>query len=413
MDADRRAKAANTGSSAIGQVLIAAVWGLCSVFALAVAAEFAIRLIPAPEVEKPVFDTGREGPRGFATQYIHPHYLFFFPFDDEERAALNTPACKVDADGFRGEGPAFAGDRKLAFIVGGSSVFGQGSSDATTIVGALNELQSEYHFVNAGVQSWNSTQELFRVAYQILEFEPDLVIALDGANDIQIPIKYGEKGIGYPPGTPESFDELSRLVGDIEARQPQVPTRTWEERFFPRVSKAIRRLVSRGEEPERRALPDEVIAAAVDRYVTNHELMDVLVRARGGRFLSVFQPVTCLHEKVDTTLVPCRDPIAYRKFHRQVFEREAPFERLDFSKLFDAHFEVVPVFDPKGEVDISEQDIFFDAVHVWDAGDWLIAEALRDHLVEIEKPSKINNISPELHIPEGPPVSLAAPSAGW
>ena len=100
--------------------------------------------------------------RPFSIQYINPFYLFFFPFNEEERVALSNSTVSLTADGYRGDGPSARGDRKLGFLIGGSTAFGYyASNNDQTISAWLNREQSTYHFVNAGVPSFNSNQELF------------------------------------------------------------------------------------------------------------------------------------------------------------------------------------------------------------------------------------------------------------
>lgn len=150
----------------------------------------------------------------FAVQHLHPKYFFFFPLDPDERTALNNEVVTLTADGFRGKG-VFE-EKPLAVLLGGSAAFGVfASTDQTTITGYLNQLQTSYHFVNAGVPSWNSTQELHRLADQIAPLRPKLVVSYSFSNDIVIALRYAEKSPVYPAGTPENFDSLSSAVDNI------------------------------------------------------------------------------------------------------------------------------------------------------------------------------------------------------
>ena len=86
--------------------------------------------------------------------------------------------------------------------------------------------------MNAAVPSWNSLQEFYRLACQILDYEPDLVITYDGSNDATLAYHYWQEGLDYPAGTPDSFDQLHALVDDIRGvpRTPRVET--WSSRPF-------------------------------------------------------------------------------------------------------------------------------------------------------------------------------------
>ena len=120
----------------------------------------------------------------FTIQHLHPSFLFWFPLDPAERSALNNKVSSLSSDGFRGPGPMDKGTRQLAFILGGSAAFGHfATGNETTITGYLNALQDQYLFVNAGVPSWISSQELVRLALELVAHKPALVIAYDGFND--------------------------------------------------------------------------------------------------------------------------------------------------------------------------------------------------------------------------------------
>lgn len=158
--------------------------------------------------------------RPFTVQYLHPFYYFFFPRDPHEIQRINNKVCSIDARGFRGTTPEEKGSRQLAFILGGSAVFGQGSSsNETTISGYLNKLQKTYHVVNAGVPSWNSTQEFYRMSMELLSYKPTLIIVYDGFNDAAVGFTYLSQQKNYPPGTPESYQDLEEHFDDIRGHK--------------------------------------------------------------------------------------------------------------------------------------------------------------------------------------------------
>lgn len=363
----------------LARLVIATIWVLFVAIVVAVGLELFLnfRWLERREVKKTGkerYDALSEGYHPFAVQHINPTYLFFLPFDPAERVALSNEFVTIDSAGFRGPGPESAGDRKLAFLVGGSTAFSYSSADSTSITGYLNRLQDRYFFVNAGVPSWNSTQELFRLAHQILEYDPDFVLAFDGANDMAIVVQHHEEGLDYPPGTPESFDELQELVDDIRAGSVLTGDGGFLERLFPRLTQSIRAKLS-----DRRPvgpIAHEKIERAAKKYVYNLNLMHALVESSGGRFASVFQPIIWLHRNPPPIErgYPYRE--AYEHFHEAVFADTVDFERFDFSDVFDSYFEQIPFFDPEGEKDLTDDAIFVDPVHVFDRGNRLIAERI-------------------------------------
>lgn len=297
----------------------------------------------------------------FVEQHLHPLFLFFFPLDPSRRVAIGNDVCRLDADGFREPGLAHAADRKRAFLLGGSAAFGHyASSDRTTITGFLNAAQDEYFFVNAAVPSWNSAQELVRLSQQIVDLNPALVIAYDGANDAVLAELASEHDPSLlPPGTPEHFDRLLEIVADERAIRI--------ERLFPEVMHRIEKYFGRVVEPP---YDPEGGGAAARRYIRNHQRMAELSRASGARFLSVFQPVAGLHSNVDPAVVE-RDP-RIAAFHRIVLSQPWQGEFHDFAAIFDGELPLVPM----AVHDITDDTIFVDDVHLADRGNAIVARRL-------------------------------------
>ncbi|MEM1270536.1 MAG: SGNH/GDSL hydrolase family protein, partial [Bacteroidota bacterium] len=173
----------------------------------------------------------------FSVQHPHPFYGFFFPLGPGERAALSNETITLTPEGFRGAGPEAREGRKLAFLVGGSVAFGFSSSDSTTITGYLNRLQDEYHFVGAGVPSWNTSQSMLRTVVELLPYEPALVVLWGGYNDAAQAHTWAQRGQPFPAGTYESFDAVHGLyAGDLR----RAPDLSLFEQWFPRLAKRLR-----------------------------------------------------------------------------------------------------------------------------------------------------------------------------
>jgi hypothetical protein len=311
----------------------------------------------------------------FRVQHINPFYLFFFPLEAARRAAMGNDVCSVGPDGFRGPGPEAARGRKLAFVLGGSAAFGyDASSNDTTITGYLNRVQSDYHFVNAGVPSWNSSQEMIRLVHQILAHRPDLVIAYDGANDAAIVNRYERWGFDFPAGTPETFETLYSMVDDLRAGGAwlQIP-----ESLLPRLTRELRTAwwEARSGRGQPRA---EAIERAAAAYRHNLEVMNDVVSARGGRFIGIFQPIRSLHRGVPDAHRSRRRLPVYREFHALVTGRHRPAgEYHDFATYFDTLYAQVPSIDIDAGEDVGEDTVFLDDVHLFDPGNRLIALAIR------------------------------------
>ena len=305
------------------------------------------------------------------TWYVHPHYLYFFPFTAAGRTAISNDACGITPDGFRKPGPDARGDRRLAFLVGGSVAFSQStSSDATTITSALNRLQDEYFFVTAGVSGWNSAQELSRLAFQLLDYQPALIVTLDGANDARIAEGLAHRG-GDWIGAPANFDVISDLVS---RQQPLAALAGLRDALFPSLALRWRMHLRAVELRARGPLKSHDMELAASRYVTHLVRMHDLTTASGGRFVAIFQPMVQLHHKQD---VPIRDLDGLETFHAAALrDMPAHLEFHDFGRLFDRLLPVVRI----EEGDVTDETVFVDPVHLHDRGNAMLAQALWEAL---------------------------------
>jgi hypothetical protein len=363
----------------VGWTVIALLWFVALVLASTASLEFLLRIqshqkkaqqLPEPNL-RPKYNRLKDAYLPFTVQHLHPQYLFFFPLEPAERMSLANEICSVDGEGFRRSGTAHAGGRRLAFLLGGSAAFGQyASSDATTITGYLNRFQDEYFFVNAGVPAWNSTQEMFRLVFQILDYRPALIITYDGANDVGILGSHHRKGLTtYPFGTPNNFEDLVALLH--ESRRNGVVRAL--EYLLPELT---RRLIQRVH-PERDDagwawLAENVVQEGAAKYLSNLLRMRNLAAAEGARFIAVFQPVAPLHRQVDPAF-ESNERGLFERFHKAVMKQYARnFEFHDFAKVFDQYYARVPVM----RRDVTDETVFIDEVHLYDPGNAIIARHL-------------------------------------
>ena len=317
----------------------------------------------------------------FHKQHLHPNYLFFFPLDADQRLALGNEIVSITKNGFRGDDPTIG--KTLAVVLGGSAAFGDlASSDQTTITGYLNRFQSTFHFVNAGVPSWNSTQELHRLADQIVPLNPKLVVSYSLSNDVIIALRMAKKDHTYPAGSPEGFEDICRL---IECRQGTVKLRLLEyslEKFFPRTRKLVSKLVNRRDRP----VPDDKLLAAVDgavdKYIWNQTIMHAIADGRGFRFLTIIQPTLRSHKNFrGNDRTSKGDWWLFEHAVRRVMSSEyCRLNCLDYSDLFDKDFADIPVFKNVKETPDHASLIFGDEVHLLDAGNEYVARRLMQDL---------------------------------
>jgi len=79
------------------------------------------------------------------------------------------------------------------FVIGGSTVYGSGStSDTTTIPGFLqqffddSEINKKIEVINAGIEGSTSVEEVYRIKNDLIHFDPDIVVIYHGTNDAHL-----------------------------------------------------------------------------------------------------------------------------------------------------------------------------------------------------------------------------------
>ena len=304
----------------------------------------------------------------FTIQHLHPFYMFSLPWNPDAIAAANNSVVSLNQEGFRNSLQNNA--RMKGIILSGSTAFGHGaSSDHTTITSALNKLQGDYDFLNYGVPSWNSHQEM--VVYTKIPTGTNYVISFSGANDFNIARRYCKKGYAFPLGSPESFEYLAAITDDIRGDRKDG---SMVSRLFPRTRKKLSRLFyGKGGSREQRPDCRPRILAAADVFIINQSVIRDLALARGSKYMLALQPF--LH-----FIVP---PKKERRIEdvelRQVFYRHvmgSPFCQaavcLDFSETFR---DAVPLQTNETPED-PNRAVFLDKVHLTDLGNERIAELL-------------------------------------
>lgn len=117
----------------------------------------------------------------------------YFEFDPLQmwrlRPGFSSNQIHISPEGFRTPLPPLPENKKLVFVIGGSSVFGVGMPEEKTVAYFLQRLcdmlqpEKQLAFINAGVTGYYSTQEFIHLQRHVLPHKPVLVIALTGRND--------------------------------------------------------------------------------------------------------------------------------------------------------------------------------------------------------------------------------------
>lgn len=268
----------------------------------------------------------------------------------------------INEYGFRGKSISIEKpvDVFRIFIVGGSTVFGVGSSsDNSTISGYLQELYDDSNtdfkveVINAGIPNAYSSDELYIINNKLLKFNPDLIIVYDGWNDIYRNVELS-KLIDH-----EFFTQLSEAflkndyykTGTILLHNYH----TWQKNQLYVANKTM-------------AFNEKEIDAKVLLWKNNMNEICNLKSAKTD-MLSVLQPIVGTGHKILTEEEE-KHFIAYD--HNKVIPHYEKFatEINQLNNVCDG------ITDGRDFFDTQSSTIYFDSGHVGDKGNSIIAEKL-------------------------------------
>ncbi|WP_447600571.1 SGNH/GDSL hydrolase family protein [Nitrospira sp. Nam80] len=310
------------------------------------------------------------------SKQIRPHYTWQFVTHDgfrvshEHRGPLklalhpfavysnlpdhHTPYFRINRMGFRGpETELVHGPRQRIVVVGGSTAFGTGlDQDSETFASQLGDLLNA-EVINGAVIGHSSGQELAYLLMNLVDLQPDLVLALDGWNDYSKRKELKDRRLLGTNGFEQIEGRLRRLADQRNAsllkRAGYLP-----QLLFPRVTARLSESklgiwTGMRAPEEARWLPVE---AAAETYVANIVKMNKLAAAFHYRFLCMIQPEVGSHA----------DYQLFRDTVKAAFKRhEVPFVDLQ-------------------EMGIITDDMFLDVVHVNAAGHRTMAEVAAEKI---------------------------------
>lgn len=270
----------------------------------------------------------------------------------------------IDAHGYRGGFDE--GDRRpRLLLLGGSVAFGYGlPSDADVVTARLSALEPRWQAVNAAVAGYLSGQELSELVHYSGAVAPAAVVALDGWNDVYVPLL-----------TAPRFPAVGLGVGF-----------NWD--VFNLVERRLRLFTLGGAAEPPAASRDEPIPDLARRvtatYAANLEQMQRLCASRGIGFLVVLQPW------VATRRTP---PAGERQALAEWLDRGpraatalyAAFREDTRKVLAASRIPCLDLNQSSGFVD-GDQPLFDDVVHPNAQGHLLMASLIHARLAELASP---------------------------
>lgn len=268
-----------------------------------------------------------------------------------------TPQFSINSLGLRGDEILRKRPGSMRIVViGGSAAFGTGlDDDSETFSSQLEKALDGVESINAAVIGHRSGQELAYLVSELLDLEPDWVIALDGFNDFT-----SVGGARWNPwmdvnGSQQVQNQLLRLTFLVD-RGPITRLAHLHHVIFPQIANRLEilrlpRIHARGV----RELGVYELDAVAERYARNVAKMAGVAQAFGARFLCVLQP-----SEYAMYINPTADP--YREFLNQVKKTTG--------------LRGVALLDLNEHTERIESNMFMDNVHLDARGNQVMAEII-------------------------------------
>ncbi len=257
--------------------------------------------------------------------------------------------------------PHVSDSAKVIRFFGGSTLWGEGADDNSTIPSIFQKLNSEYKVYNHGQLAYNSRQNLDALISLYEEGKKsDVVIFYDGVNDAAflcptdvdvpghrlVPMFRGKLYTSY-------FNIVKEAIGKI---------------FFDKLILLSKKLSPAERDEMYNCVSSTAKAEAVaDFMLTNWEIAHDIVTSRGGRFYAVLQPSAYIgnprtdHLDLGPVLGDNFKEI-YKLFYQKIKEKQYPWVS-DLSTSFD-----------------GDEYIFIDFCHVSPNGNQIMANQINNVL---------------------------------
>jgi hypothetical protein len=314
---------------------------------------------------------------GFATDRVPRPYTVFGPGRVDGLVRTNPL-------GYRGPLPAMPkGDELRVFVLGGSTVF----LGKPAIPELLEQQLHEHGYGRARVFNWgtvaaSSGMELARLAFEIGDYAPDLVVMYDGGNDISTPFIYDPR-----PGYPLNFvvtEKNPLFAGDLGV----YPTWTLfaygsnlARTFFPDAFSE--RLLRLAELRERVGYGSDAWQEEIVRiYLGNLVKAAKIARGYGAEFMAFFQPLIHFKGSLSAEELQVKNLLLDFLTERRAGDFEAHAQAMR-ARVRAGIVELggePPIVDLSGIFADAQGWIFTDFIHVTRAGNEAIAAAIYQSL---------------------------------
>lgn len=317
------------------------------------------------------FVTSDERPIG---QESGPLRLMF----DPKVGYLNLPnqkhACfNIDEHGFREVNHPDPKSTFRIIVIGGSTAFGTGlKSDNDAFPNQLQDiLRSESvdaEVINAAVIGHRSGQELSNLIHNLVDLDPDLIVALNGFNDYSVILRNHYDPFNDFNGGHQTEDQLRKLYvlsEDNVFRRLSNIHRIVFKRTLERIDVTLDNLNPKEASDYQENLNSngskDKMKGIIETYCSNMVKMNKICSAFSSRLLVVTQPVR------DTLFSNRTGNLRYTVFCDSVCKRLEENE--------------IHVVNSSQSVDLAVADIYNDIIHLNRNGNAILARLVAEEII--------------------------------
>jgi lysophospholipase L1-like esterase len=313
----------------------------------------------------------------------HSRYLPFLGWIG--KANINLPTISTNTLGFR-DAPLQprAGNEYRILLLGGSTAWGLGaSSNEATVTGALQEflntsnVETTFRVMSGAYPGWQSRQELVAIMEYYSQFDPDLVVALTGYNDLHVLALGGNPDLQMRAESQMlagAVDATLKPMGTIQAiRKVAGSLGIWRivvyfREMMQNNASGVSKVLAYDAGDSERILP-----GIADRYVT----MSNFAARHGSRLLIAVQPDIYTTGKS----FPPEEQQVLERFTGKYMHIGDVYSRYRNDAL--GYFSAITVTDSNASVtdlaavfNDSDEPVFLDECHLNDKGYLMVAESL-------------------------------------
>ena len=271
----------------------------------------------------------------------------------------------INSEGFRGKELQKNPDYRI-FIIGGSTTFGVGTtSDHTTIPGYLQQLITEdfgkydVEVINAGIPKAYSFTEKNLIKDKLLSYDPDLLIVYDGWNDLEHDYDHYEDSGDY-----KLMDQIIRSVHQSNIVTPNV----------------ILKLYFNYKQDSVDVIPFNSYKIEQKSLLWKDAWMDIcnLQQKHGFKTMIVLQPLVGTGNKS----LSIEEQNYFTHYDSEQKNRYYDLYANELNKL---NSKCTMTFDLRDGFDSNSETIFYDAGHVGNKGNQIIAQQIYEEILPIIK----------------------------